>query len=342
MTDFDKIFVPKSAVYTPPEVMDAGLQAIKDVIENERRGLGVGIPSIRDYFAPVRPGQLSVLIAQTSNYKTGTLHFLENYAAWQLQKQGRTDEVLIHISVEENIEEQALLAMGRQLGISATTLAKGEVQDWSLLRQAALHIGTVTIYRIGESLARPENFPLLTVSNMIRSIETLRSGEVTGKPLKIAGLFFDYLQAFPYDDEIRKRGKLENLRRLQVRADIDMLRHAALLFHCPVWVAVQAKQDLKGAYGDVMIPGIYDGHEAMEITARPDRVMSQWMPKMTHPLGAEIKVNGRLWFVVQENHLVIKVLKQKPGLPSGRVWLCQIDFDRNLIVPIAPGEEEYL
>lgn len=340
MTEFDKTFDPKSAVYTPPEVTDAGLQAIDDVVKNERRGLGFGIPSIRDYFAPLRPGQLALLIAQTTNYKTGTLHFLANYAAWQLQQQGRTDEILIFVSVEENIEEQAFLAMGRQLGQSATTLARGEVQDWSLLRQAALDLGTVPIYRIGESLARPENFPLLTVSNMVRSIQSLISGEVTGRPLKVAGMFFDYLQAFPYDDEVRKRGKLESLRRLQVRADIDMLRSAALLFRCPVWLAAQAKQDLKGSYGDVMIPGIYDGHEAMEIGGRPDRVISQWMPKTTHPIGAEIKVNGRLWFIVKENHLVIKVLKQKPGLPGGRAWLCKIGFDRNLVIP-AP-EDDYL
>ena len=173
---------------------------------------------------------------------------------------------------------------------------------------------------------------------MIRAIDALRNGKVTGKKYKIAGLFFDYLQAFPFDDEIRKRGAHMDQRRLQVRSDVYRLRQAAAYFNCPVWVAAQAKQSLTGASGQIMLPGLYDGKEASEISERADRVISQWMPKMTYPLGHEVKHNGTTAFTVSENLLMIKVLKQKPGLPSGKSWLCRIDFERNIIAPIAPEE----
>lgn len=333
-------FKPATAVYTPPETANYGKQAIASVKENERRGLGIGIADVRDYFAPVRPGQLAMLLAQTSNYKTGMLHYLETSAARQLAEQKR-DEVVIHVSVEENIEEQSFLLLGREMGESAGKLARGIVQDWDRLEMAAIRVGTIPIYRIGESMARAEDFPNLTVSNMIRSIDALQCGDVTGKKMKIGGLFFDYLQAFPFDKEIQKRGALMDQRRLQVRSDVYRLRQAAGYFNCPVWVAAQAKQTLTGSTGQLMLPGIYDGSEAKEIAERADRVISQWMPKMTYPLGTEIKHNGKYFFTVEENLLMFKVLKQKPGLPSGKSWLLRIDFDRNEIAPITQNEAIY-
>lgn len=326
-------FKPATAVYTPPEVVSYGKAAIEAVKKDERRGLDIGIAEIRDYFVPVRPGQLAVVLAQTSNYKTGMLHFLETAAARQLERHGR-DEIIIHVSVEENIEEQAFLLLGREMGESAGKLARGQVQDWDKLAQAAISVGTIPIYRIGESLARVEDYPLLTISNMIRSIEALRSGEVTGRKHAIAGLFFDYLQAFPFDDEVKRRGMRMDQRRLQVREDIYRLRQAAAYFNCPVWVAVLAKQDLKGQTGMLYLPGKYDAYETSEIASRADRMMSLWMPKMDHPLGTEVRHNGQYLFTVEENLIMFKVLKQKPGLPSGKSWLCRIDFNKNLIAPI--------
>lgn len=331
-------FKPETAVYTPPEVATYGRQAIQDVKENERRGLDIGIAEIRDYFAPVRPGQLAMLFAQTSNYKTGMLHYLETVAARQLERQGRK-EIIIHVSVEENIEEQAFLLLGRELGESAGQLARGRVQDWSRLEAAAIKVGSIQIFRIGESIARADDFPNLTISNMIRSIDALRSGKVTGEKYTIAGLFFDYLQAFPFDDEIQKRGALGEQRRLQVRSDVYRLRQAAAYFNCPVWVAVQAKQSLSGVSGQLQIPGLYDGAEAKDISDRADRLMSIWMPKMTYPLGTEIRHNGQYLFTVEENLLMMKVLKQKPGLPSGKSWLCRINFETNEIAPIRQEAE---
>jgi hypothetical protein len=324
-------FDPRTAVYTPPEVSQYGLAAVKNIKANQHRALSIGMAEIRDYYAPLMPGQLSAVIAQTSNYKSGFLHFLEKVAAAQLIAQGRTDEVLVHISVEEIIEEQSFLLLSRESGERAGKLARGQVQDWSRLQEAAIRVGTIPIYRIGESLARAEDFPHLTITNMIRSIMALAKGEVTGKKMKIAGLFFDYLQAFPLDTEV-KQAQMDKQRRLQVRQDIYRLRQIAAHFKCPVWVAVQAKQTLSGSSGQFMMPGIYDGEESSAIGQRSDRIVQLWMPKMNHPVGSIVRHNGAS-FLVKDDLIFLKVGKQRGNLPSGKTWECKIDFETNTIAP---------
>jgi hypothetical protein len=278
------------------------------------------------------PGQVVVILGQTSQYKSGFLHMIEHAAARKLTQEGRGDEILVHVSVEECVEEQAFLEFARASGEDAGMLARGQVQDWDKLLRASVIVGGIPIYRIGDSLARSEDMPNLYMSNMIRSIKTLAEDVLDWRP-KIAGLFFDYLQAFPIDPEIRQASH-DSQRRLQVRSDFFRLRQAAAYFNCPVFVAVQAKQKLDGCHPPIMLPGIYDGEESSSIAQRADRIISLWMPSRTHPVGYLIN-SGNICFTVAENQLWIKVLKQRGGLPAGRTWKCLIDFRTNTIAPEA-------
>lgn len=328
----DNQFSPASAIYTPPEVATLGRQAVEFYRTNKARGLGIHIADLEKYFAPLMPGQVCAVIAQTSHYKSGLLHFIEHRAAEQLVEQDRKDEILVHVSVEECIEEQAFLEFARYTGESAGDIARGEVQDWSKLEAAATRVCGVPIFRIGDSLARAEDAPNLYLSNMVRAIRHLaESGNVLSYKPKIAGIFFDYLQAFPIDPE-HKDAQRNDQRRLQVRSDMYRIRRAAAYFQCPTWVAVQAKQHLDGANPPIMLPGVYDGEESSSIAQRCDRVLTLWMPARTHTVGEYIS-KGDLSFRVAPNTLFIKVAKQRGGLPAGRVFKCHVDFNRNLIAP---------
>jgi replicative DNA helicase len=326
-TEYD----PKTAVYTPTEVATYGVEAIKKARENKLRGIGINIAGIRDYFAPLMPGQVCGIIAQTSNYKSGFLHFIEHEAAKLLVEQKRTDEILVHVSVEEGVEEQAFLEFARESGEDAGKLARGQVQDWDKLIGASAHVMGIPIYRIGDSLARADDMPNLYMSNMIRAIRSLQTDILDWKP-KIAGIFFDYLQAFPIDPETKNAAKMDQ-RRLQVRDDVFRLRQAANYFDCPVYVAIQAKQHLDGARPPIMLPGVYDGEETSSIAQRLDRVISLWMPKQTNPIGYTVNTGDGSYFKVEENQLWVKVCKQRGGLPAGKTWPCIVDFRRNTIAP---------
>ena len=325
-------FDPSTVVYTPPEVSNYGLEAIRKVRGNTTRGARLNISAVRDYFAPVLPGQVTVVLAQTSNYKSGFMHFWERTLAEQLIEEGREEEAIIHVSVEECVEEQSFLYFARETGEDAGKLARGDVQDWSRLEAAAVKVGTIPIYRIGDSLARAEDMPNLYLSNMVRSVKSLVDGVVTGDPIKPAALFFDYLQAFPFDPEVRRANAVDQ-RRLQVREDFYRLRQAAAFFNCPVVVGVQAKQHLEGAPGpNMMIPGIYDGEESSSIAQRADRIISLWLPKMTHPIGSMVE-HKDIVYRCEENIIWLKVCKQRGGLPSGAAWKCRVDYQKNMIAP---------
>ena len=324
----------KATIYTPQQAAMYGLKNIGWTAENKTRGLRLNISGIRDYFAPAMPGQLVAIVAQTSHYKSGFMHFWERQAAKQLIDEGRDNESIIHISVEECIEEQIFLMLAHYSGENAGKLAHGDVQDWSKRKAAALMVEQIPIYRVGDSLARPENIQELYLSNIIMAVEALVNGEVTGNKITPAAIFVDYLQALPIDPKTMT-AKIENKRRLQVREDIYALRQASRLFNCPVVVGVQAKQRLEGAASaSIQLPGIYDGEESSSIAQRSDRIIQLWMPKQTMAIGTSFDIGSKS-LTVEENMLFVKVGKQRGGFPSGKTWLCRVRFDTNEIAPDA-------
>lgn len=329
-----KEFEPTTAVYTPQTASQYGLEAIRRVRENKMRGANMFLPGdISEYFAPLLPGQVCVIQAQTSNYKSGFIHAWERGLAHQLMEDGRDDEAIIHVSVEENVEEQVFLELGRETGDETGKLARGEVQDWSKLEAAAIKIGTIPIYRIGDSLARGEDLPDLYISNMVRAIFTLTRGKITPDPIKPAAIFFDYLQAFPIDPEV-KRASFEEQRRLQVREDFFRIRQAAYYFNCPVFVAAQSKQSLGGPKDKkaLQLPGIYDIEESSSVAQRADRIISLCLPARSNEVGEWISIKGKS-LQVTNNMLIMKISKQRGGLPAGESWIMEVDFKRNSLKP---------
>jgi hypothetical protein len=320
-----------SLVYTPTEATQAGIEYIKSISENKHRAMPVYISGMRDYFAPVMPGRIAAIIAQTSHYKSGFLRFQARETALEIaSKEERQDECLFWVSTEEDVEEQMLHEFAHYSREPIHNLAHGTVLDWDRLLGHATEIGTVPIYRIAVSLAgtRDVNSTDLYMSNVARELVWA----VEEFNLKPAGLFVDYLQALPLDPEIRKSTP-DARRRLQVREDVYRLRDAARELSCPVWVAIQAKQHLDHQISrEFKMPGLYDGEETAAIAQRFDRVITAWLPKMDYPIGSPFKLGSRE-FETEENLLFLRVAKQRGGYPSGRIWACRIDYDTNTIEP---------
>ena len=109
----DDTFDPRLAVYTPTQVATYGLGAAKETAQNVAGAVGIHLPiaELGAYVPPILPGQILSVIAQTSNYKSGFLHFVEHANALRLTEQGHSDHIIIHVSVEESIEEQAYLEL---------------------------------------------------------------------------------------------------------------------------------------------------------------------------------------------------------------------------------------
>lgn len=335
MTDQDKQFLdefdPSHAVYTPSEVAAFGLAEIEKVRDDKERSLDLNIELVRDYFAPVRPGQVAGIVGQTSHYKSGLLHFIEHRAAEQISAEGRDNEAIIHVSLEEGVEEQAYLEFARVSGEEAGKLANGNVQDWQSLIGTSYRVANIPIYRIGDSIKRSEYIPKLYLTNVFTAISYL----IKTFKVRPALIAIDYLQALPIDPEVKKFD-YETQRRLQVRADAYRLREMAQRFACPVWVACQAKQSL-GVYADgkgpsLLIPGMYDINESADVAQRFDRLIGIWLPARSYPIGTSLRI-GSEEIKVTNNLLFLKVNKQRGGLPAGRTFICEVDFRTNTIMP---------
>lgn len=314
-------------IYTPPEVATLGIQAIERMAANQHRAIPLDIVGLRDYFAPLLPGEMCIVQAQTSNFKSGLMDIWSHQVATQLKRQGR-DEVVLFIATEDTIESQAFMQLARASGEDAGQLARGLAQNMESIQCAALQIGTIPIFRVGDSMARDLGWEHFFLTNIFKAVDQVIGGSVTGRKLKLGAIFADYLQTIAGDPS-----DAQDVRRLQVRSDVLRLRSAAVRYDCPLVLGVQAKQELSGApSSSLYIPGVYDGMETSTIATTAERVLSLWMPKMTHRIGQEV-VHGDLRFTVKENSLFVRVCKQRGRLPSGKIFQCVIDFRTNEITP---------
>jgi hypothetical protein len=324
-----KDFNARDAVFTPPETSTLGVERIRQMEANKHRAMPLALRDIGEYVAPLMPGEICAIQAQTSNYKSGFMAWWERNLAQHLAKTGR-DEVIIHVDTENVIESLAIQEISYSSNHSVADLSRGNVRDWGKVIRAAGEIAGIQIYRVATSLGH-DRAPDLYLSNIYRGIQYMVSGQLVDKPIKPACIFVDYLQALPIDPEVKAGTEMKNQRRLQVREDVYRLRRMAAYFDCPIVVGVQAKQVLTGHAGENMrIPGTYDGEETSSIAQRFDRILSLWMPKTTHTVGDSLRYGG-IEFEVEEDLLFLKVNKQRGGLPAGKSWKCRIDFKTNTV-----------
>lgn len=324
-----KEFNPADYVFTPDTAVNVAVEQARKMEASHHRAMPIGLGGeIGTYFADMLPGQVCAVIAQSSNYKSGLRDFIISQQAKHLTDNGRDNEIIVDVSVEDTVEESTFMQMGKYSGYDAADIAAGNIQDWMKLEEAAIKIGDIPIYRVGESLVRPNMESELYLSNMTRAINYMVN-DLYAEPLTVAAMHFDYLQAFPYDPEIKRVEKISQ-RRLQVREDIYRLRRSAQFFNCPVFVYVQAKQVLNNSSTHWHMPGMYDGEESSAIAQRVDRIVTLWMPKQTHGINADMMIGDEKYLAL-ENLLWIKVAKQRGRLPAGKAWPCFIDYSKNEI-----------
>ena len=326
-------FNERDSIFTPPEASMLGIERIKQMEGQRHRAMPLDMPEIGAYLAHLMPGEICGVQAQSHNYKSGFINMWEHSLAWYLQENGRENEVILHIDTETVVESLIIQEIARGSNHSVADLSRGNVHDWKKVIQAAGRIAGVNIYRIGNALGR-DDMPELYLSNIYRAVRYMADGRLTGAKLQPACTFVDYLQALPIDPEVKSGADIKSQRRLQVREDVYRLRQMAAYFECPIVVGIQAKQVLTGHGGqNMMIPGMYDGEETSSIAQRFDRLLSLWMPKVTHTVGDNL-THRNLSFEVEEDLIFVKVNKQRGGLPSGKAWMCKIDFETNRIKPV--------
>jgi hypothetical protein len=317
-------FDPTKHVYPMHQAATATVERAEEAAKQAPRGLRFPIPYLRDYCANLLPGRIAQVLAQTSNYKSAFIRLWEKDAIAQLQEQKR-NEAIVHVTVEDYVEEIIANWIASEAGLGTPEFEVGDVRDWQSVRIAAGRLASKPFFLIGASLKYADDIPTLHMSNILKCLESIKTGEITGVQVQIGAIFYDYLQAFAYDPEIARIKGAEQ-RRLQVREDMFRIRKSAAYFNTPVVFACQAKQTLDGAPSkEFQTPGMYDGKEASEIAEHSDRIYSLWMPARTH--GINSTYNHKMQtYTAYDNSLWLRVVKQRGKLPAGRVYPFRADF----------------
>jgi len=323
-------------VFSPQEAATRAERKARSLRDVAHRGIEFPIDEIASYpFAPLLPGQLCIVLAQTSNYKTGFMDFWKDKAVQQLAKQKRVGEAIFYISVEDTLEEQMFFEISKRTGIPIDEVSTGHAENWDAVIDCTIELGGVPVYRVCNTLDDGENVPELYMTNIVKAIQHAMKRD----SVKPALFIFDYLQALPLDPTRRGYAN-EHARRLQIRSDVYEARKLSRL--APVIMACQAKQVLGGAAGENMyIPGIYDGEESSSIAQRADRMISLWLPaqRLASKMGYPVE-HGGISYTVRSELLFCKVTKQRGRLPAGKTWPLAINFQHNTIGAVKPEDSK--
>lgn len=309
----------RDIVFTPT---DAAREAIA-TIEERRSAVGVGVrmgvACVDAYLQPARPGQLIAIIGMTSNYKTGLMTYWARTAARQIAQDNTENQAVVYITWESAIEELLALDLAASIGLSATDIFQGRIDDAQMaqLKETAMKRSTLPLWVIGHSIKEGKKRPRLTLSLIGKALTSLRE-EYNIRPRAI---FLDYLQQIePEDGEDR---------RMQVFQNVYRCKDMSYSMKCPVVIGTQAKRD---AYGNSWgVPGIADSMETSNLEHTADAVLAVWMPKTNHELGAILQPKGSSQtLTVTDSLLILRVLKQRMG-PAGRWWPLYVNPDTNFI-----------
>ena len=283
-------------VYRPAEITRLTLDLIAERRDHPGLTVDLGIDKIDAVMNPLLPGELCVILARTSNFKTGFMQYWARYTAKQLLSMGNTTDIVYYATWEMSVEELGLYELSAASGVSSTDTWRGKINDeqMDMQREAAMGRLSLPLFIVGHSLAYPSH---------ISTVWELRNEIIAdAKPdgFKPAAVFLDYLQAITPAEG--------GDRRIQVMANADAAKHLAEQLGCPVIVGVQAGRDLDKQVN--MVPNLGSSQETSRVEQDADLMIGLWMPKMMYEAGHMLKEYN---VTVTDDLLVCKIVKQRMG-----------------------------
>jgi replicative DNA helicase len=300
-------------VYTPTTVSQYTLEYIEQ-LKQGRRGIPLGIPRFDEYFVPPGPGDLVVVLGRPGMGKSSLMAHWANEASKLTIELGPETGYPIVVTAEMAIEDYSLREVSRASEISTREMKKNSLDDggWANVEKAVKDMpGTRPIVYIGHSILNKRSRPPMTIENVRRGLEFLKS-EYGVAPSMI---LIDYLQRMKLDQTTRDR-------RVDMSEIVERSKDLALEFETPVILGAQVGRAVDERTPP--IPNLSDGKETGNIEETPDAVLCVFKASNAYPVGETIpKTNPGL--VCTPNLFLIGVLKQRGG-ESGRFFWTSFDM----------------
>ena len=290
---------PRDIVYSPNDVSKLALEELQTRREHAGAGVRTNIPILDEVVLPMRPGDLVVVMANSSHGKTSFMQYILRQEAKTItdKKEAGLNEIAVFVTWETAVEELGMYDISSYTKIPSDKLYQGGITDadWENLKVAAFKRSTMPVWVIGHSIKRRKQRPHLTMGNVLDSLQYIED-EFGLHPTMIC---LDYLQ--------RMESDIRDTRRLQVFDSMNRAKDMALAMGCPVLLGCQARRDVLER--DWKLPRMSDGEETSNIEHTADKVLSFWYPKMTESSDTL----GSTGLPITNNLLIVGLMKQRYG-----------------------------
>lgn len=292
---------PSEVVFSPQQASVLAVKSVEMRRDVKNSGLKTGIADVDRDFLPMRPGELISVLAYTSNYKSGTMSYIAKSACDQIDQ--AAGEIVIYLSWEQSVEEQALLDISYTSNIDASRLYRGDLSElqWAMMMKASVERAAKPLWLIGHSENSGNRRPRLSLTDVANALAYIVDVQKRRPRL----ILLDYLQRINRDD-----CRSTDLR-VSTMEVVDRAKDMSLAFTCPVMLGTQAgRQVLERNW---KMPTLADSLESSNLEQSSDKVMALWYPKTTEPANGKIRYTNKQEYTVTDNLLLMSVLKQKYG-----------------------------
>ena len=316
--------------YSPIEIGNLALDEIRSAVETVGRGISTGWHAVDTRLKPLRPEQLTTIIAYTSNYKTGFMTWWARRLALNLADAQREKEIVVYVSWEDTVEDMGIYDLAHDTLIDVTEIMEGRIDDAAMkrLELAAFKRGTLPLWIIGNSVARRKAAARMTMTQVEKALAWIEL-QMGFHPLAI---FLDYVNLIAPE----KPGAWGDGRRTDIMENTFRARDLALSRGCPVVMGAQAGRQVNER--DWKLPQKFDAQESSAIEQYSDVMLSLWLPQTTET-KEQLSCPDGSTLDIDEHLMIMGLLKQKKG-PAGGWWPMYVDPARNEIEPLAATDIE--
>ena len=300
-------FDARVLVHTPAEMMTEMVQWAEDIQRDP--GVQFGIPAIDKVVVPMRPGNLTCVLARPGHAKTSLLVYLARLEAQRILERGTEDhEIVVYTTWEQTSEELTTMLMtDKSVTYSDVVWGRADVEE---IKRRAVKGARNPIWIIGHGISRAGlNMPRMSPDLVLSAIETIEQDHGRKPTL----LLFDYLQLIPT--------RVAKERVQQVTEMPILLKELSNRIGVPAAAAVQASRDVDTR--KIQIPEMSDAQWASSIEQTADKVFGLWRPIKSFEETDTVEV-GNKTYPVTENLLVIRLLKQR-GERGRHTWAMYFD-----------------
>lgn len=284
----------KTLIHTPADLAVEFIDYARKIKANP--GITWGVPSMDKVIIPMRPGDVTGIIARPGHGKSTSAAYLARHIGKQIAEQGIKDQCVVYVTFEQSIEEiESMFEIEGDSGYDLSDVAWGRADIDAMIKASVKRL-SLPVVLIGKSQSRRKQTPRMTVDNVYRALASLEE-DYKVKPSLVV---LDYIQIIPVEKA--------SDRVTQVGEAIVRSKELAIDIGAPIVFCVQASRKVDD-YGE-KIPTASDCQWASAIEQTADKLLGIWRPVLTEDADAVLNMGGKEIKITQ-NLFIARLLKQR-------------------------------